>query len=198
MKRLFITGIALCLIHAPAVFGQTWHKPRKYLTIGFTTGASVSRNKLLKPIPCSNCYTNGLYLRRYINRNLAIESGIQFSTDHFSTPVVRVSSEYYHLRTQPLTTNIPLALKYYFSPAKKLRPFVGAGCYYSFGKTINTTNTDNIHQTTGAAFVPFYIMQGMSYKLGTRIEINETIHFTPVDENHCKQIGFNIGFGYQL
>lgn len=201
MKRFVITSFCLLSMHAPAALAQTtWHKPKKLLTIGFTTGVNTSKTNYFKSIPCSTCYTNGLYLRRYINRHLSMESGIQFSADHFTTPVVRVTPGYYISRTQPIATNIPFAIRYYMGHAdKKLVPSIGAGCYYSFGyRGIN--KTDGLQQTPSSnpAFVPFYMMQGLSYKISTKIELNETIHFTPKDENHCTQLGLDLGIGYHL
>gem|GEM_PF-6193926 len=205
MKRFFITSITLLLLHATPAAAQKWHKARNFFTLGASTGASAfiterDLHKCKAPLPV---YTNGLYLRRYINRHLAIESGVRFSANHYETPILRVTPAYYLSRTQPATTNIPLAIQYYMAPAgQKLKPFVGVGCYYSIGnKPTNMVGTDNpmkLSYSPNNKLVPFFISQGFSYKLSPKIEINETIHFTPNDENNSKQLGIDIGFGFHL
>ncbi len=201
MKRLFITSISLLLLHAPAAVGQTWHKQRKFFTLGATTGASITDKDLKIGARCASCYTSGIYLRRYINKRLSIESGVRYSANHFETPILRVTPAYYRSRTQPATTNIPLAIQYYMAPAnRKLKPFVGVGCYYSMGskQVVNGDGGMPISYTRNNKLVPFYLSQGFTYRISPKIEINESIHFTPSDENNCKQLGIDIGFGFHL
>jgi hypothetical protein len=198
LKRLFIISASLFLLHASNAHGQQVCNKPKYLTITYTSGFSTSQISL-KKMPCGACYTNGLFLRRYINRHLSIESGVQFSTNYYATPIIKITSNYYQSRTQPITTNIPLAIKYYLGPAsKKFNSFIATGCYYSIS---NKNNPPKDHATAISmhdSFIPFTFMHGVSYKLSNKVEINETIHFTPNDERNCNQIGMDISLGIRL
>lgn len=207
MKKLFLLavfGIAGFSSYKSMGQDSLYNRNKRELTVGFTVGGrymfnSPLFNKSLNFKNKSCChYTEGMFLKKYITEHMAIETGLNYMTaeapvNYNPERVVRTGKEY--------TVSIPATAQYYIRPSKaRLNTYVGAGVNYNYTTQTNTvrTETGNKNQKNVTTNVNIAVVQGVIYQVNTKIQVRESIHFIPSNQNNCQEVGFNIGVGYKF
>jgi hypothetical protein len=171
----------------------TYRKPVprfiKPVTIGFKTGSQFA---FKNPYTSGHSYSQGMYLRSYINARIAVELGLNYAQGPMN---------YMVNRRCPGELSAPLSLQYFpCNPKHKLRPYAGAGVVYSnsLGRYPAPPYSDGPLQPMGLRrnMMNMILSQGMLYRINTKIQVNESIHIIPAPDD--KTIGFDVGVGYSL
>jgi len=205
---LYILPVML-LLAATTVYAQAKHKSIKHhsnYTIGFQSG----REFLFNSSPAIRTHqskihtgvSSSLVLRRPIGNHLAVAAGVNYYPSN--TAVKKLSDKSF--ATQPYKFALPVTVEYYFLPReRKLRPFVGAGAQYNLLGTAGNTSispfTDNsstsqTNSVAGTKYINILFTQGVTFEINTRIQLTESIHFIP-DNNNCS-FGIDLGIGFRL
>lgn len=160
-------------------------RPYRNLTIGFRSGSQFSLGPKIFP----GGYTQGMFLRSYLNSLVAVECGLNYNR----------MQEYPMLKNNNGNFSAPVSVQYFPLGAKyRFRPYIGAGCMGN-GKINNRNKTEqnNIHPMgISNHVVDMILSQGMLYELNTHIMFNQSFHFIPTVPG--KSIGFDVGIGYSL
>lgn len=172
-------------------------KQTKPMILGAEIGQQYSFDSHINlgGIHCGHCYTSGMYLKKYINEKLALETSIDYTTNRLSK-----AAKFKYRQVQ-----VPVTIQYYLlSPKLKLQPYLGLGAVYANesmttysttaftdGAKINSTNKKQ-------AYASVAVTQGMVYRVSPKIEIKESIHFIPKSKNCQNNISLDLGVGYKL
>ncbi len=109
------------------------------------------------------------------------------------------------LSAKPYSVGVPVTVQYYFLPEKhKLHPYFGAGLQYQYNLNSNiapiTGDGRNIPALPipqpGTKYLNILFTQGVTFEINTKIQISESIHFSPGSTD--KVIGIDLGLGYKL
>jgi outer membrane protein W len=202
--------ISSLMITSQCVYAQsksnTRHKTdKRKSTIGFQTGREVSfsaeptiHGRQSKMHSANN---NKIVLRKPINGHFKAEAGLSYSAFQNGTSTSFSSNS-------PLQKvfkfSLPITLQYYFLPEKsKVRPYCGAGLQYNFnanGNAISPFTTDSRTEhvpQTGNKYISIIFTQGITFEINTKIQITQSFHFIP-DNNNNKTFGIDLGIGFTL
>jgi len=192
MRKLAILSIAFsaAIFKAQAQDSVYIHKDMG-VSLGLTQGIAFHSQSYLfnksKISLCCQTYTQGMYLRRYINNNIALETSIVYGAIENKMGKTTLLS-------------LPLTAQYFFNHKKKLRPYIGAGIIYNQQKTTAAIvyGTDRPGTMQKTRNTNLQLSQGITYNISTKIEINESIHIVPKTLNNCSEIGMEIGIGFKI
>lgn len=202
MKKLIWLSLvgfnSLAAVHVYAQSLNKISKSDKQMILGVQIGQQYSFDTHIHINPlCGGCYTSGMYLKKYINKKLALETEINYTTNRVSKTI---ANSYNSL-------SVPLSVQYYpLSRQTKLQPYIGVGAIYTLAsETNNTIQSNNAFtdvssktMTTKKQSVNIVVSQGAAYNISPKIQIQESIHFVPKSKNCGSIIGFNLGVGYKL
>lgn len=150
--------------------------------------------------------SNSLVLRKPLNNHFNVEGAISYrvfqnlTTNNTSD---KTPGNKNTLSQKAYNIALPVAVNYFFFPGKcRVRPYFGAGFQYN----LNLNNASNAislfpndnkiedNQQHGVKYISF--TQGITFQVNTKIQVTQSFHFIP--DNNNKVIGIDLGIGCQL
>jgi len=177
-------------------------------TIGFRSGRALfySSTKMggSKQIKTYPGISNSLFARKPIYGRVSLEGGATYTM--FRKPVSLPFKENKNLNSfQAYNIALPVTVNYFFLPGHCcIHPYIGAGFQYNltpnnrtgspFNNESNVAYQDN--QQGGTKYISLLFTQGVTFQVNTKIQINQSVHFAPGNNNRV--IGIDLGIGCQL
>ena len=181
---------------------------RHNVTIGFQSGKESAINS--SPFYNSKQYkvrygtNNRLLLRKRIKPHFSFETGLNYglmpNQNNSNTTTYKFNNG---LKQGSLS--MPATLQYFFLPEKcRLRPFCGAGLQYNLYINPNTISPFPVGDVapatsdaqTGTKYISILFTQGVTFEVNTKIQITQSFHFIP--NNNNKMLGIDLGIGYTI
>ncbi len=203
---LLLTGISTCG-YAQNKIKQTKKKEKQPITIGFQSG----RELLFNSTPLLHSRQNkvhygvskSLVLRKPLNSHFNLETGIGYAAtpSPYNNTILPIKNNIFKQRSYSL----PVTVQYFLLSEKyKLRPFCGAGFKYNFFNKTNfssaTTSADLMPQyytpESDTKYITILFTQGVTFEVNTKIEICQSFHFIP--QNNNSTLGFDLGIGFKI
>ena len=213
LNKLFVSTLVLAYfaLGTACVYGQNritnTGKKKKALTIGVAAGKDLFYqpgpglfSKHSSPEYATN---HTLFARKSITKHVKVEAGINYRTSVTATGnKLPDGTAYQANKTSKLT--LPLTIQYYLLPEhSKVNTFVGAGpqvnllnnASYGYPPFSSDIRTDKIPQR-GTKYISVLITQGVTFQINTKIQLTETLHFSPANAGNI--VGIDIGVGFYL
>lgn len=194
-------------MHVAAQTKVVKHKAKQAAIVGFKTGRDLMfntgplLNRLKTKINPSN--TASLFLKKSINSHFKAEAAIKYSTFPNTSTLQADLLNKFPRSQKKNTFAIPASVNYYLLPEKSVvHPYFGAGLQIN-GNGVNpyspsypgSSYTDNAPES-GTKYISILFTQGVTFEINTKIQITESMHFIPANNN--KVLGIDLGIGYSL
>lgn len=144
----------------------------------------------------SQLNTNTVFVSRHITHHIAIETDLTYNTS-------REIPGFHSSTFQPYRISIPVITQFYpLSEKSRIQPYCGAGFQYNINVSPSNISpfsgeVENPHSivASGTKYISIMFVQGVTFEISTRIQVNESFHFVPGTN---KTIGVDLGIGYKL
>jgi len=145
---------------------------------------------------------HNLVLRKAIKPHFKFETGVTYS--QFQNQAFIQKNKFNHT-LKPYSLSLPATLQYFFLPEKcKLHPYCGAGLQYNINIRPNTispfsgdaSSATSAGSETGTKYISIVFTQGVTYEINTKIQVTQSFHFIP--NNNNKILGIDLGVGYTI
>lgn len=195
-----LAGVGLISTPGFYAYGQVKNKSRiDKISIGLRAGsnniiaAPGSKSQIgisnSKSIVVNKPLSAHLKVEATINYNMLMNGccidkifGRKLTNDNQATITLPVTTQYFPLKRQ-----------------SRVQPYLGAGFQYSMETrskiSARTSDIMDNQSADGNKYISLIFMQGVTYKVNTKIEVYETTIF---NANSTTNIGLNIGVGYKL
>ena len=209
LALLYLTVASVCG-YAQSKIKQETKKEKQPITVGFQTGRELLFNTtpLLHSKQSKVHYgiSKSLVLRKPLNVHFKLEAGLSYTSIQ-TTPVPFSFTGKQNNNLKAYSFALPVTIQYYFLPEKcRIRPFCGAGlqCNLSEHKNnmpIPASGMDVVSQyntppQSDTKYITIVFTQGVTFEVNTKIEVSQSFHFIP--ENNNTVIGINLGVGYKI
>lgn len=182
-------------------------------TIGFRSGRELLFNS--SPLihnrqgKIHSGISNSIVLRKPINTHFAVDAGIKYTSFRGLSQVVpndNSTAAKYTAAQKVYDLALPVTINYFILPEHCcVHPYIGAGFQYNltlsnsksspFNSDTYTANVGN--QLPGTKYISILFTQGITFRVNTKIEVNQSFHFIPCGSN-TKTLGIDLGFDYRL
>ena len=206
---LYLTAASVCG-YAQGKIKKETKIEKQAITVGFQTGRELLFNTtpLLHSKQSKVHYgiSKSLVLRKPLNSHFKLEAGLSYTSIQTTpNPFSFTGKQNNNLKANSFA--LPVTIQYYLLPEKcRIRPFCGAGlqCNLSDHKSnppITTSGMDVIPQyntppQSDTKYITSLFTQGVTFEVNTKIEVSQSFHFIP--ENNNTVIGINLGVGYKI
>jgi len=177
------------------------------ITIGFQSGREVLQNQssLFNNKQSKMLYgiNHNLVLRKAIKPHFKFETGVTYSEFQNQAFIQKNRSNH---TLKPYSLSLPATLQYFFLPEKcRLHPYCGAGLQYNLNIASNTISpfsgdapsaTSVVGSENGTKYISILFTQGITYEINTKIQVTQSFHFIPSNNN--KTFGIDLGVGYTI
>jgi len=203
---LFLFTVASVCGYAQGKIKHISKVEKQPITIGFQAG----RELLFNSSPLIHSKQNkvhyginkSLVLRKPLNSHFKLETGLNYASFQNNANNIIAPGK---LNNNQYIYSVPVTMQYYFLPAKcKFHPFCGAGLQGNFLDNKNATSTSigmdvapqNYIPQADTKYITILFTQGVTFEVNTKIELTQSFHFIPANNNSV--IGIDLGIGYKI